>query len=201
MTSIRWILVGLTAVWLVTGCASTPQAQFFMLAEPPATHAAVSGSSDDGPSLAIGPVELPRYLDRPQIVTRGPGNRLLVDEFNRWGGALDEDIQALIAVRIGQRLGNQRIYGYPSRIVAATDYRVALDIRRFEGALGGVVELDLAWSIIDDRTAEVLSVRRATFVATAAGPDYAAYVAALSEVLGQFADRLADDLAGRTQRR
>lgn len=171
---------------LVSACATTPDAHFYALSTDGAPNVATSALS-----LAIGPVDLPRYLDRPQIVTRDGENRLRVDEFNRWGGSLEEEIHRVLASRLGSRLGTQRIYTYPSRIVAATDYRVALEISVFDGTLGGQVRLDAAWSLIDDRTADVLTVQRVQYTGRAAGVDYGAYAAALSGLLRQMADDLA----------
>ncbi len=176
-----------SAVALVAGCATTPPEQFYTLGDAvPAAAAATSTLT-----LALGPIDLPQYLDRPQIVSRSGDNRLKVDEFHRWGGALEQEIERVLAARLAAGLGTQRIYSYPSRIVAETDYRIALDIRGFDGALDGEVRLDVAWSLIDDRSADVLVVRRAVYRDQVASPDYDAYAAALSGLL----DRLGDDLS------
>lgn len=177
----------LLAALLIAGCAGTPESRFYRLGEGPAGAA---GQSTEV-SLALGPIGLPQYLDRPQIVSRGGDSRLNVDEFNRWGGALDEEIERVLVAQLGRRLATARIYSYPSRIVAATDYRVALEIRSFDGPLGGSVTLDLAWSLIDDRTADVVEVRRAEYTEPSAGPDYDAYAASLGRLLA----RLSDDIA------
>lgn len=172
---------------LLAACATTPEATFYRLGDSDASAAAASSTL----SLAIGPIELPQYLDRPQIVSRDGANRLRIDEFHRWGGSLHEEIHRVLAARLGERLGTQRIYRYPSRIVAQTDYRVAVDVRVFDGVLGGAVKLDVAWSLIDDRSADVLVVRRSRHAGDATGAGYGAYAAALGGLL----DRLADDVA------
>ncbi len=182
----------LSALLLVAGCATIREVQFFSLGS--ATPVAVEATSTL--TLALGPIDLPQYLDRPQIVSRSAGNRLKVDEFHRWGGALDQEIERVLVTRLAARLGTQRIYSYPSRIVAATDYRIALDIRAFDGALDGTVQLDVAWSLIDDRSADVLEVQRSVYRDTVASPDYSAYAAALDGLL----DRLGDDLATALRR-
>jgi uncharacterized lipoprotein YmbA len=176
---------------LVAGCATTAQSRFYSLnaASPPPTAAS-------GLSLALGPIDLPEYLDRPQIVTRNGGNRLTVDEFNRWGGSLEEEIGRVLALYLGRRLGAQHVYSYPSRVAADTDYRIALDIRGFDGALGGEVGLDVAWSLIDDRGPAVLQTRQTSYRSVAQGPGYDAYAAALSDTLMQLGDDLASALAG-----
>ena len=181
----------MAAIFLLAACATTPRANFYTL------NGADPGKADVRFPLvvAIGPVDLPQYLDRPHIVTQVGGNRLSVDEFNRWAGALEEDITRVLARRIGGRLGTQRIYSYPSRVVPDTDYRIALDIRAFDGALGGEVHLDVSWSVIADRSGEVLQTHQASYQGVSAGGGYDAYVAALSETLAQLGDDLAAALS------
>ena len=184
------LAVGCIAAMLVAGCATTPREQFYTLGD---TAPAVTGATSTL-TLALGPIDLPQYLDRPQIVSRSGDNRLNVDEFHRWGGALDQEIERVLAAQLAAGLGTQRVYSYPSRIVAATDYRIALSIRGFDGALDGMVQLDVAWSLIDDRTADVLEVQRSVYDEPVASPDYAAYAAALGNLLGRLGDDLAEAL-------
>ncbi len=187
------VVASLVCAALIQGaCTTTPRASFYTLnAVPGEAPAAPSGLT-----IALGPIDLPEYLDRPQIVTREGDNRLRVDEFNRWGGSLEEEITRVLARHLGQRLGTQRVYGYPSRIAADTDYRIALDVRRFDGPLGGELLLEVAWSVIDDRSSEALATQQSVYRVVSAGADYAAYAAALSEALARLGDDLAAVVAG-----
>jgi len=189
MKAIRILLCG--ALLLLSGCTTVPVTQFYTLdSEAPALSKTTSMLT-----LSIGPIDLPEYLDRPQMVLRDGNNRLLFDEFHRWGGALDQEIERVLAGRLAAQLGTQRIYGYPSRIVAESDYRIALDIRAFDGSLDDSVQLDVAWSLIDDRRAVVLEVQRSIYRERVAQADQAAYAAAL----GQLIERLGEDLAKAVQ--
>ena len=181
------LIPAIVATLLLGACTSAPKANFYMLNG----SGPVAAAAQSPLVLAIGPIDLPQYLDRPHIVTRLSGNRLGVDEFNRWGGALEEDIVRVLAQRIGDRLGTRRIYSYPSRVVADTDYRIALDIRAFDGALGGQVSLDVSWSMIDDRNGRVVQTQQASYRSMAKGDDYGAYTAALGDTLSQLGDDLA----------
>jgi len=177
----------IVAAFALGSCATAPRASLYTLngTEP------VPAGDLSSLVLAIGPVDLPQYLDRPHIVTRLSDTRLRVDEFHRWGGALEEDISRILALQLGGRLGTRRIYNYPSRVVAETDYRIALDIRAFDGALGGTVKLDVSWSVIDDRSSRVVKTGQARYQSTSGGTGYDAYVAALSDTVAQLGDDLA----------
>ena len=177
----------LAVVWLLPACTTTPQANFYTLD----TGDRVPPGAPSQLIVAIGPVDLPQYLDRPHIVSRTGGNRLRVDEFNRWAGSLEEDVTRVLTRRVGDRLGTLRVYGYPSRVVVDTDYRVAVDVRAFDGTLGGEVVLEASWAVLDDRAGRVVQTRQANYSGVAQGDGYDAYTAALSALLGQLGDDLA----------
>jgi uncharacterized lipoprotein YmbA len=178
----------------LAGCATTPASRFYALAANPTERLA------ERPDLviAIGPIDLPRYLDRPQIVSRTGGNRLDVDEFNRWGGALDEEIARVLAIELGRALATDQVFSYPSRLAADSDYRVALDIRSFDGPPDDAVELVLAWSLIADRSGEVLHTAQASYRADVAGTGVEAYVRAMSAALNGLTRDLARWIATAT---
>jgi uncharacterized lipoprotein YmbA len=56
------------------------------------------------------------------------------------------------------------------------------------------VVLEAAWSLVDDRTGDILDTRRVEYREPAAGPGYSAYVAALQRTLERLAQELAVEL-------
>ena len=182
-------LVALAALTAVS-CTSLPTTQYYALS----TIAADAAAAASDTVLAIGPIDLPEYLQRPQIVTRPTGNRLVVDEFNRWGGALEEEIDRVLAQLMSRLVGTQRVYSYPSRIVPDIDYRISLNIRGFDGALGDDATLEVYWSIIEEKSAQVVRTNQGRYRAKARDGSYAAYAVALSDTLHQLAGDLATDL-------
>jgi uncharacterized lipoprotein YmbA len=194
----RHALLSLLLLALLSGCASRPGMRFYALSAEPASLPTAPAAAADL-VLAVGPVDLPEYLRRPQIVSRPGGNRLLVDEFNRWGGILEEEISRTLTQNLTTLLGTQRIYNYPSRIVADTDLRVAIDVRSFDGELGGTVVVDAAWSLIDETSARVLATRQGVYRVAASGADYDSYAAALSDGLAQLSRDIAAAVAARVR--
>ena len=49
-----------------------------------------------GVLIAVGPVKIPEYLDRPQIVTIGPDKTIQFAQFDRWSETLDLGLARLI---------------------------------------------------------------------------------------------------------
>lgn len=193
-----WLPAAMAATLLLmqAGCMTTTPMQFYTLN----ATAAAPAVADNALVLAVGPIDLPEYLQRPQIVTRLDSNRLKVDEFHRWGGALEEEISRVLSRDLGALLGTQRVYSYPSRVVPDTQLRVAVNIRSFDGDLGGEAVLDAAWSLFDDRDNRLLDTRQAVYRMPVEGADYAAYAAALSDGLAQLSRDIAAVIAARADR-
>lgn len=112
----------------------------------------VLGSPGDsgGPTLLIGPFELPEYLKRPQLVVR-QGNRLELREFDRWAEPLDEAVLRRLTTGIGAAASTNRVHQFPE--VGSPDYafRITGRILRLESNAAGETSLQARWRLLDDR--------------------------------------------------
>ena len=182
----------LGAALLVSGCidigGDTPPSRFYVLSavDPQGTL------SPDGPAILLGPVALPRYLDRPQIVTRPSPNELSLAEYDRWGGKLDDNVARVLAQDIAVHLNTSRVAVFPREQRLADAVQIAVDVSRFEqvGEQGNV-ELDVQWSLYpsDRRRAPVIGISRVR--TPVSGTGFAATAAAMSAALDQLAQELA----------
>ena len=145
--------------------------------------------------LAVGPIEFPRYLDRPELVTRDRANELIVADAHRWGGSLRDEILRVVADDLGRLLGTSRVVMYPTEPRFKADYRVLLDIREFERVAGGDVVLRVRWTIAampNGAAVIVEEIRIAQPVASSSWDDVvAAESAALASLTRQIAERIA----------
>ena len=66
-------------------------------------------------AVGIGPVTLPQYLDRPQIVERTGPNSLKIAEFDRWAEPLNNTVPRILVQNISQLLQSDRVYALPRR--------------------------------------------------------------------------------------
>lgn len=126
-------------------------------------------------------------------MSRSGSNRLDIDEFNRWGGRLDEEIVRLLAQHLSDALQTKRVFRYPSQLASDSRYRVAVEIHAFDGVRGGTVTLAAAWSLIDERNGRVLKTEQAAYRAESPADDVDAYILAMTDLLG----RLGNDMARR----
>jgi len=184
-------LAGAVLTVALGACATAPNARFYTLS---ATAPAAAGLQvPAGSSLAVGPVDVPEYLDRPQMVTRIGASELAVHEFQRWAGVLQEEATRAVARNLANLLGTRKVHLYPGRTAAAADLRVVVELRSFEGTPGATVTLDAAWSILDERRAEVVHTGFSTHSA-ASGTGFDAYARALSDTLAALSRDIAREL-------
>ena len=145
--------------------------------------------------IAIGPVRIPDYLDRPQIVTRSGKNELKLSEFDRWAGSLESDVTRVLVEDISSLLPADRFSvvlwtPYLESQVPAS-YRVEVLVDRFEGTLGDSVLLKAQWGVFAE-DGSLLLKKESRISEQMNGSSYDALVAAMSSAL----ERLSRDIFG-----
>lgn len=190
-------VAGVCTLMLVAGCASTsPKSDFYTLSTDSAAVAMPEAAQHCANTpVGIGPVTWPRYLDQPRIVTRPGPNRLAFDEFHRWGGSLQDDFERVLIRNLSQLLNSERVGNAEQSSRFKPDYLVQLDVRQFDGRLGGVVTLDVRWGIIRQGSGEAQVVKNSLLQETASDPTYDALVDASSRAVAGLAREIAVALA------
>ncbi len=107
-----------------------------------------------GGTLGIGlrPVTFPGFLDRPQIVSRDGNNRLTLDEFNRWGGGLQDDFLRVWSKNLAYLVDTSRILIFPTEVHFPLDFRITANVLTF-GTPAGEALLKVRWAVLDSRLA------------------------------------------------
>jgi uncharacterized protein len=171
---------------LVAGCASTPASRFYTLSATPGPAAPASDLS-----LAVGPVTVPAAVDRPQIVVSTGPNQVRLDEFNRWASPLQNNIARVVAENLVAMLGTPRVAISPLTLSAGADYRAAIEVQRFDSALGEAAMLDVVWTVTRARDG-TSQTGRATVREPTTAQDYDALAAAHSRALARLSRDIAD---------
>jgi len=133
--------------------------------------------------VGVGPVSIPRYLDRPQFVTRLSATEVAVNEHARWAGPLDRLIAETIVENLNGYLALGAAVIHPWRRSDGVQYGVRLRVLHFEVTAADSATLVAQWEIADGHGGVVLPAQRATFT-HAAGRGPTAGAAALSDLLG-----------------
>jgi len=183
----KWMIAA--ALLLLAGCATTPPANFYQLEEPASTQ--LSGL-ERGIAIGVGPVELASYLDRPQIVIRGTGHKIELSEFNRWAEPLKDSISRVIIVNLSNMLESTRVYKIPRRNKSIPlEFRIEIDIARFDGKLGGDALLVARWTLYG-RAEEALLTKVSIISETSGGEGFDELITAQNRSLQELSQEIVD---------
>ena len=175
-------------VLLVAGCGSSPPVDFYTL-QP--IRGTVSSAPEGSEILGLGPLTLPDYLQRPQIVTQSGGGAVRLDEFNRWAEPLEVALPRVIATNVDQLIGDLTVIPFPWDSRLRADYRLLGRVNAFGADASGLVVLEVQWGIQDSESKLILQPRRDRYQAQAAANDAAAIVVAMNAAAEQFSRDIA----------
>ena len=184
----------LLLILVLTGCfGKTPPVQFYTLTPLAETGAAVAGERYGKLlSVGVGPLEIPKVLDRSQIVTRSDANRLWMAEFQRWGGTLSDDFLRVLAENLSVLLKSEQVLAYPWRDFFDPEFRVNLKMHQFDAEKGGNAVLSVTWSLSDAKNRNVL--HKSMLREAVPGPEYTDIVSAQSRLLLRLSQEIAGEI-------
>jgi uncharacterized lipoprotein YmbA len=152
----------------------------------------------EGVMLAIGPVRVREYLNRPEIVTRAQENKIILHDFHSWGEPLDRNFTAVLAENLSNLLATDRIVIFPWRRRPAFDHNVVVDVIRFDGDLGGEASLIVhyyIWVVGESKGEERrLGTWKSNFTRQIKDDGYQALVSAMSELVADLSREIAEKI-------
>jgi len=179
---------------LFVGCGTSPKTQIYILNT---IDQDTSVQETDAQSLVIkvGPVSIPDTLDQEPIVTRTGLNSLNADEYNRWSGNFQDDIQRTLGENISILLPNTQIVLGRETILVPIDYQVIINVREFYGQLGDSVILNASWTLAQkNKKKKVVVSKKIVLKEKTQGVEYRHYVAAQSRLLAKLSQKIADEI-------
>ena len=193
-----WIAVLSVVVFALClgGCGLSRQAKFYILHPVNSPGAAGKQVALPAPTVTvgIGPVEIPDYVDRPQIVTRTAQNALELAQFDRWGGALKPDVARVLVENLSALLPADQVAVVSWKRSVPLQNRVAIDVTRFDAMPGDSVWLKAQWTIYGQDGKTVAMARETNVREPLSGRDYTSIVAAMSRTLGTLSQDIAAGL-------
>lgn len=176
----------------LVGCSSSQPTQFYTLSTLDTAAKPVSGKPM---RLGVGPIYMPAYLDRPQVVTRAGANKMNVAEFNQWAEPLETTFQRALTENLSHRLKTDRIAMLPARRDTPLDHQVEVEVTRFDADETGQVVLDARWRIFDGQGDRLLHRGRSLTNEQVTNADsYEQIAAAMSRCLSAMSEEIADAL-------
>jgi uncharacterized protein len=194
---LSFVWVALTS-FVCSGClffSSSPVPRFYTLHS--TVNFAETAKLDIAPKLiiGIGPVEVPEYQNRPQIVTRNKEGLLTFAQFERWGESLDSGIGGLILENLTEIFPQADFQIFPCNFSIPLDYQVMVNIVQLESQLDKDVFLTTQWTIIDSRTKEMLLTKRSQIRQEINPHTYSGLAQALSKACSALSVEIAENLS------
>jgi uncharacterized lipoprotein YmbA len=189
-----WLLLLGVGLFAGVGCFGSAPAKFYTLSPLSTTREVRSEkeTADRALAIGIGPVRLPQYLAGQEIVTRTDANKINLAEFDLWGGSLQDDFSRNLLENLSLLLAGDRVSLGLWPGMSVIDYRVGVEVIRFDGNRGGDIFLIANWTIQEGRGNKVVRVENARIQEPSGGQSYEDMVGGMSRALGRLSREIAE---------
>lgn len=137
--------------------------------------------------IGVGPVEIPGYADRPQIVTAGEGGQLVVDDLHHWAEPLPQNIERILVSDMGAMVNTARIYPFPTSFHPnQSSLQISVEIRDIIRKSDGTVLLEASWNVkrlLDNR---LMTRGSKSYSSQETADTYGEYAIKISQMLRQL---------------
>jgi uncharacterized lipoprotein YmbA len=138
-------------------------------------------------ALGVGPISIPGYINRPQIVTKTDTPELKIEEYSRWAEPIDRMFSRALAENIQKLTNSQQIHSHPWSNATEFKYRLSAKVIKFENDMKGDALLVVHWGIIDTNNPSASISKHTVYKVSATDKEISGRVNALNETIAQFA--------------
>lgn len=145
----------------------------------------------NAPVLAVGPISLPAYLDRSEMVVRVVPNKIRLSTLDRWAEPLQENFARVFVANLATATGSDNPLEFPWHGRPAVDYRVTVAVEQFEQRSDGVAVLLARWQLREGVDGATVRSSRSRYEARIDGASTSDAVDALSRTVALLAEEIA----------
>ena len=185
--SLTVLILSISFAFLL-GCGTTQHSRFYLLTSVASLETVAT--RDIEPAIGVGPIVIPKYLDRPQIVQRAGNNELKLAEAHRWAEPLGNNFTRVLAENLSLMIPTQRVAMYPWKRSTMVDYQVMIEISRFDTDMDGNVVLTANWKVLGTDE-KVVAFKKSTYTEAADVAGFDTIVAAQSRTLEALSREIA----------
>jgi uncharacterized protein len=181
------LLALLTLGLLLAGCGSSPPNNFYVLSAH--EFPAPSGTT---PALGIGPINIPEYLGRQNMVYNRIDNTLQIASLDMWAEPLGAGIQRVLVLNLTGLLNTQDVSTFPWRPERAPEFGVEVNLLQLDANKHGAL-LTAEWLVYRPGSATVANRRisRLQLPLPPGAPEPQQVAAAYSTLLFQLSEIIA----------
>lgn len=187
------IIISLTL--FVAACVTSTPVHYLSLDDGQATPL----GSPSGLRVAITQVNLPEVIDRPQLVIQTASYQLQIDEQYEWAEPLRAQVPRVFARYLGEALDSSRVIALAIDVQNFDlDFKVMLNIQRFNVIAKQEVELDVLWRVEAQNGSSFVgrSLIREV-IETTGSSDYTNALAAKNRALQATANQVASEITDK----
>ena len=185
---------------MLSGCegivgTSTPT-EFYRLTRIDLSDRSFANKLGSELQIGVGPITIPGYADRPQIVTGGAGGLLVVDDLHHWAEPVHDNIERVLVANVASLLSARQVFHYPTNFTPASDsLQIDVQINEMIRGADGKIQLAVSWnikSLLDNRLIQREAVN---YVSQSSAENFAQLSDILSGLLGQLAVDMLNSVA------
>jgi uncharacterized lipoprotein YmbA len=150
--------------------------------------------------VAVGPVRVPEYLNRPQMVTLGKDNLLDVAQFDRWAESLDLAMLRLLDEDLALMLPQTNVVKFTWNILIPVKYNVVVDVIQLESRLDQDLLIVAQWTVVDLENKQMVVSKRWVSRQPITPHNYSGLSEALSISCANLSSEIAQELSAITSR-
>jgi uncharacterized lipoprotein YmbA len=140
--------------------------------------------------IFVGPVAVPDAVDRAPMVIHNSANQVDLPEEHRWAEPLKTAIPRIVGEHLMRLLGTTRVMSSRLGTSADIDYRIALEVQRFDSSLADGATIEVLWTVTGKR-ANPARTGRSSVHEPATSPTPEGVAAAHSRALARVAADIA----------
>jgi len=151
----------LIILMVLGGCARSQATNYYILhsLQNQQLERRHAGTERD-PVIGIGPVKIPEYLNRPQMVTRVSYSSLQFAEFARWAEPLDKNLMRVLADNLSILVPSEHVLVFPWQQSMPVQYQITIEIIHLEKAPDEKIMLDACWIILGNGGDNLMMAKR-----------------------------------------
>ena len=192
-------VMGVACLALVlSSCMSVPNSptpRFYMLQAVDGNQVSKKTNIASDVVIGVGPVKIPEYQDRPQIVTQDKEKMLKFAQFDRWGEPLDFGMKRLIGENLAVMLPEAKFTLYPWNSSVPVKYQVVVEIVQLDSNLDKDLFVVAQWLVIDAQNTKTMIIKRSEFRQPIIPQNYSGLAKTLSTACASLSSEIAQVLA------
>ena len=198
MKKIFWIqpaVILMFSLSILGGCLPKPSAPTKLYILNPLAGPAVEMQNTTGEifmTIGVGPVRLPEYLDRPEIVTRINPNEIKLAELDIWAEPLQVNFTRVLVENISRLLSAEPFAVFPWGASSQIDFQIDIEVIRLDGDIAGNAFLTAQWSISNSSNKSIFISKKSQYTESVGETGYSALVAAQSRMIGALSHDIAE---------